>query len=117
MNAIERYVERILAHSTPEAPLWNIEKINQGNINGWNYIDGCMMNALLNLYHITGNDRYYKGIVEGFSVGVHIRSQENNQQRQDHHQLGLLLYKIAKRQKYRQESVKEDGELIFYTIN
>ena len=59
MNAIERYVERILAHSTPEAPLWNIEKIKQGNINGWNYIDGCMMNALLNLYHITGNDRYY----------------------------------------------------------
>ena len=49
MNNIERYVERILAESTPDKPLWNIEKIKEGKINGWNYIDGCMMIALLNL--------------------------------------------------------------------
>ena len=59
MNVIERYVQRILADSTSEAPLWNIEKIKSGGAVGWNYIDGCMMNALLNLYHITGNDQYY----------------------------------------------------------
>lgn len=60
MNDIERYVERILAESTPDKPLWNIEKIRQGKINGWNYIDGCMMIALLNLYRITGQNRYYE---------------------------------------------------------
>ena len=59
MNQIERYVERILAESTPDRPLWNIEKIRQGKINGWNYIDGCMMTALLNLHAITGERRYY----------------------------------------------------------
>ena len=59
MNQIERYVERILAESTPDRPLWNIEKIKEGKINGWNYIDGCMMIALLNLYRITGQKRYY----------------------------------------------------------
>ena len=59
MNDIERYVERILALSTPEKPLWNIEKIREGKINGWNYIDGCMMIALLNLYRFTGEERYY----------------------------------------------------------
>lgn len=59
MNEIERYVERILSESTPERPLWNIEKIRQGKVNGWNYIDGCMMIALLNLYRITGQRRYY----------------------------------------------------------
>jgi len=59
MNNIERYVERILAESTPDKPLWNIEKIKEGKINGWNYIDGCMMIALLNLYRITGEKRYY----------------------------------------------------------
>ena len=59
MNDIERYVERILAESTPDRPLWNIEKIKEGKINGWNYIDGCMMIALLNLYRITGQKRYY----------------------------------------------------------
>lgn len=59
MNNIERYVERILAESAPDKPLWNIEKIKEGKINGWNYIDGCMMIALLNLYQITGQRRYY----------------------------------------------------------
>ena len=59
MNNIERYVERIMAESAPDRPLWNIEKIKEGKINGWNYIDGCMMIALLNLYRITGEKRYY----------------------------------------------------------
>lgn len=59
MNNIERYVERIMAESTPDKPLWNIEKIAEGKINGWNYIDGCMMIALLNMYKITGQKRYY----------------------------------------------------------
>ncbi len=60
MNQIERYVERIMAESTPDRPLWNIEKIKEGKVNGWNYIDGCMMIALLNLHRITGESRYYE---------------------------------------------------------
>lgn len=59
MNLIERYVEQILTGSTPERPLWNIEKIKQGKVNGWNYIDGCMMIALLNLHKITGSQKYF----------------------------------------------------------
>ncbi len=59
MNAIERYVEQIMAGSTPDKPLWNIEKLREGKINGWNYIDGCMMIALLNLGEITGEGRYF----------------------------------------------------------
>ena len=47
MKRIEKYVDQILAGSTPDRPLWNIEKLRQGKINGWNYIDGCMMIALL----------------------------------------------------------------------
>lgn len=59
MNGIEAFVERIMTDSTPDRPLWNIEKILQGKINGWNYIDGCMMAALLNLHKITGQQRYF----------------------------------------------------------
>ena len=59
MNNIEAYVERLLSESTPDKPLWNIEKIKEGKINGWNYIDGCMMIALLNMHKITGEKRYY----------------------------------------------------------
>ncbi len=65
MNTIEKFVERIMAESTPDKPLWNIEKVLQGKINGWNYIDGCMMAALLSLYRITGEERYYN-FVENF---------------------------------------------------
>ena len=60
MNIIERYVERMMNESAPDKPLWNIEKIEAGSINGWNYIDGCMMIALLNLNRITGEERYYE---------------------------------------------------------
>jgi len=59
MNNIERYLHRIMEESAPDKPLWNIEKIKEGKINGWNYIDGCMMIALLNMYKITGQQRYY----------------------------------------------------------
>ena len=31
MNTIERFVGRILAESTSDKPLWNIEKIREGN--------------------------------------------------------------------------------------
>ena len=60
MNIIERYVERMMSESAPDKPLWNIEKIKEGKINGWNYIDGCMMIALLNMHRITGETRYYE---------------------------------------------------------
>ena len=60
MNIIERYVERMMSESRPDKPLWIIEKFKEGKINGWNYIDGCMMIALLTLNRITGEDRYYE---------------------------------------------------------
>ena len=33
MNNIVAYVDRIMAESTPDKPLWNIEKIAEGGIN------------------------------------------------------------------------------------
>ncbi len=55
---IDRFIEKLIASSTPEAPLWNIEVINAGKKPAWNYIDGCMMTALLELYKQTNNKRY-----------------------------------------------------------
>jgi len=46
-DKIDRYIERLLDKSTPEAPYWNIESIRQGKPPHWNYIDGCMITALL----------------------------------------------------------------------
>lgn len=57
-DKIDRYIERLLDRSSPEAPYWNIESIRQGKPPHWNYIDGCMITALLCAAEITGEQRY-----------------------------------------------------------
>ena len=47
MDKIEQYIDGLLAKSTPDRPIWNIEKILQGQKSTWNYIDGCMIKAVL----------------------------------------------------------------------
>ncbi len=55
---IDRYIDKLLDGSTPDAPLWNIESIRQGKPPHWNYIDGCMITALLCASEITGEAKY-----------------------------------------------------------
>ncbi|MBO6302298.1 MAG: glycoside hydrolase family 88 protein [Ruminiclostridium sp.] len=55
---IDRYIERLLDGSTPDKPLWNIEKIRLGKPAAWNYIDGCIITALLAAAEITGEKKY-----------------------------------------------------------
>ena len=64
-EALDKYVLRLIRESSPERTVWNVEKLRQGVPTNWNYIDGCMMTALLSLYHITG-DKAYFDFVEGF---------------------------------------------------
>lgn len=56
---IEEYIEYLLSESTPEAPMWNKELVYDKKPNKWNYIDGCMITAILRLYSITGEERYF----------------------------------------------------------
>ena len=55
---IDSYIGRLMKGSSPDKPLWNIENIRQGKPAHWNYIDGCMMTALLEVADITGNAEY-----------------------------------------------------------
>lgn len=55
---IDLFIERLMEGSTPDAPLWNIESIREGKPPHWNYIDGCMITALLALAEITGEEKY-----------------------------------------------------------
>lgn len=59
MYGIQPYIDKLLDESTPSCPLWNIESIRVGKSPVWNYIDGCMMSALYQLYIITGEKRYF----------------------------------------------------------
>ncbi len=56
---IQNYIEYLLDNSTAEKPMWNKELVLSDKPNKWNYIDGCMITALLSLYEHTGEDRYY----------------------------------------------------------
>ena len=58
-NEIQNYIEYLLDNSTAEKPMWNKELVRANKPNKWNYIDGCMITALLSLYEYTGEDRYY----------------------------------------------------------
>ena len=48
--ALDQYIDRLITESTPDYTVWNVEKIRQGAPTNWNYVDGCMMTALLSLY-------------------------------------------------------------------
>ena len=54
------YVDYLIANSSAEAPMWNIEKVRSGKPNKWNYIDGCMITACLSLYKTTGDEKYLR---------------------------------------------------------
>lgn len=58
MQRIERYIHRLMERSTPERPAWNMEKILSGQKPEWNYIDGCMIKAILEMYSITQEEKY-----------------------------------------------------------
>ena len=74
-------MDELLEKSTPDRPIWNIEKILQGKKSTWNYIDGCMIKAILEMYSITKNEKYFAfadnfidhkvredGSIDGYSV-------------------------------------------------
>lgn len=55
---IKKFLDGLLSNSTPERPAWNLE-ILLGHIKPqWNYIDGCMIKAVLEMYEITGVKSY-----------------------------------------------------------
>lgn len=61
-TVIEKYIDRLIEDTTPDAPVWNIENIKHGKAPGWNYIDGCMMTSLYSIYRLTGDKKYLRFI-------------------------------------------------------
>ena len=58
-EAIDRYVLSLVERSSPERTAWNLEKTRDGKQTNWNYIDGCMITALLAMSDICGDPRYF----------------------------------------------------------
>lgn len=56
---IDSFVRSLVERSTPERTAWNLEKIRAGKSATWNYIDGCMLTALLEMEQLTGEEKYF----------------------------------------------------------
>ena len=53
---LDEYIDYLMAHSDAEHPAWNLEMIRSWKRNKWNYIDGCMITGILELYEITRSE-------------------------------------------------------------
>lgn len=62
-KSIENYIERLLTESTPEKPIWNVE-ILRGKDPSWNYIDGCMLSSILELYRLRKDRKYLDFVIK-----------------------------------------------------
>lgn len=56
-DIINKYIDKLMT-SSPDMPLWNIESIRHGKKPAWNYIDGCMMSSLIEMYKTTKDEKY-----------------------------------------------------------
>ena len=108
MPIFEQYIDELLKKSTLDVPAWNIEKARLGHTGGWNYIDGCMILALMEIYQATGEEKYYEfadafidyrvsedGRIDGYSV------EEYNIDNVNAGKTLFSLYEINGKEKYR----------------
>jgi len=51
-------VDDLLKNSTPDSPAWNIEQKLENKPPHWNYIDGCMLKAVMDVYYATKDEKY-----------------------------------------------------------
>lgn len=108
MKILDRYIDQLLDQSTPQAPIWNIEKIKEGKKSNWNYIDGCMIKAVIELYHITGDSKFLDFADRFISYFVNedgsIDSYDPKEYNLDNVNAGKTLfdlYSLTGREKYR----------------
>jgi len=81
VELVEKYIKSLMTETTPDRPIWNIEKIKAGKKADWDYIDGCMILALLEFYKLRKDDVYFEfaknyvsyrvkedGTVDGYNI-------------------------------------------------
>lgn len=56
-ETVKKYIEMLILPSDPAFPLWNRENFIFRKKTKWNYIDGCMISALIRLYELLGDKR------------------------------------------------------------
>lgn len=106
---IEQYLDELISRSTLDVPAWNQQRLKTGVCKvDWNYVDGCMILAMLETYHITGKKHYLDfadafidhrvqedGTIDGYQVD------EYNLDNINAGKTLFYLYEINGKEKYR----------------
>ena len=108
LEKIGAYLDHLIENSTLDVPAWNIEAARAGKASGWNYIDGCMILAMIETWRTTGNQKYIDfaeryishrvdedGKISGYSV------EEYNLDNINAGKTLFLLYDITGKEKYK----------------
>ena len=118
-ESIDRYVLSLIERSTPECTAWNVEKLRQGKPADWNYIDGCMITALLSMSEITGDERYFdfaERFIDAFvEEDGSIRTYDPDKRSLDDINEGRVLFELydrTGREKYRKAAGLLHDELM-----
>ena len=112
-SVIDQYIEELMTKSTAEIPVWNIEKAKAGKKSGWDYIDGCMIMALLEIYSTTKDPKYLNfsdyyedyrikddGTIDGY------KKEDWNLDNINGAKNLITLYELTKKKKYRKAAAK-----------
>ena len=115
---IDAYVLSLIERSSPEHTAWNIESIRLGRPPHWNYIDGCMITALLAMSDITGDKRYFdfaESFIDWFVLedGT-IRTYERSKYNLDDINEGRVLFPLY--EKTGKEKYKKAAENLYQQI-
>ena len=107
-SKIDAYINRLVDDSRPDAPMWNIENIRMGKKPHWNYIDGCMVCAFMEIAEITGNSKYSDFVEEFIDYYVNddgsIRGYDKEKYNLDDVNEGRVLFPLYRKtgkEKYR----------------
>ena len=117
-SVIDSYIQSLIENSTQEAPVWNIEKVRAGKKSGWDYIDGCMIMALLEIYSTTGDKKYFEfadwyedyRISEDGTITGYKKEDYNIDEINGGKNL-ITLYKLTGKEKYKKAAAKLEDQM------
>lgn len=118
-KGINQYMDRLIAEGSPQNPVWNIEFIRQKKKPSFNYIDGCMMISLINLYKKTGEEKYFdfvKNYIDFFLTDdgdiLYYDKEEYNLDNVNEGRVFFDLYEKTGDEKYKKAAYKLFNQLI-----
>lgn len=106
---IKQFLHLLMQKSAPGRPSWNVEVLLGHVKPSWNYIDGCMVKAIMDMYFVTEDEQYltfvdayidYYIAEDGTILGYN--QEDYNSDNINEGKILFDLYRLTKKEKYRQ---------------